>query len=51
MSMIPKPPLTIIFHNDCNACGKRDRFCFEEMVDHHGLLEERRLLVHRMIYG
>lgn len=26
-------------------------FSFEEMVDHHGLLTERRLLEHRMIYG
>jgi len=26
-------------------------FCFEEMVRHHGLLEEKRLLEHRMIYG
>jgi len=25
--------------------------CFEEMVGHHGLLEEKRLLEHRMIYG
>ena len=25
--------------------------CFEEMVRHHGLLEEKRLLEHRMIYG
>ncbi|MGO1650560.1 MAG: ATP-binding protein [Sphingobacterium sp.] len=24
---------------------------FEEMVDHHGLLEEKRLLEHRLIYG
>lgn len=25
--------------------------CFEEMVGYHGLLEEKRLLEHRMIYG
>jgi predicted AAA+ superfamily ATPase len=25
--------------------------CFEEMVRHHGLLEEKRFLEHRMIYG
>ena len=25
--------------------------CFEEMVGHHGLLEEKRLMEHRMIYG
>lgn len=25
--------------------------CFEEMVNHHGLLEEKRLLEHRLIYG
>ena len=24
---------------------------FEEMVDHHGLLEEKRLLKHRLVYG
>jgi len=25
--------------------------CWQEMVDHHGALEERRLLEHRLIYG
>ena len=25
--------------------------CFEEMVNHHGLLEEKRLIPHRLVYG